>query len=449
MFAPDKTVERSLEDIPTEHLEAEIEQLAATITASTARWLGLLGEYDARGAWSSWWGVKSLSHWVAWRCGLDQRSAREHVRIARALRELPETAAALASGALSFSKARALTRVADAESEIALLEIARHATAAQLERMLSSYRRISREEAEAAHEGRYLHTHFDEDGRLRISGLLDAEEGALFRNALWSARDALVAAARGEQEPDAGTSARNGRAVLETEYESGSAEPPWARIRDVDALGLVCETALAGSAATLKGGERYQVVVHREADGRNRLADGPALAPETADRLACDAAAVEVVEEDGSPLSVGRRRRTVPAAIRRALEVRDQGCRFPGCNNRARTDAHHICHWSAGGETSVANLVLLCRRHHRALHEGGFTLTRDADGTLRFRSPRGFELEPSPIPPPPLPAPPPAAGNPRPLWTGSGEPARLGDCVQAVISAKENRYFMPGDPRGP
>ncbi len=439
MFATSDTTTRKLEEVPTEHLEAEIEQLASTLTASTARWLELLGEYDTRYGWGAWVGIKSLTHWVAWRCGLDERSAREHVRVARALRDLPRTTAAIKAGELSFSKARALTRVADPESEAALLEISRDATAAQLERMLSGYRRISREEAERVHDDRYLQTHFDEHGGLRISGRLDPEEGALFLNALRSARDALYAAARGEDSSD----------LPEPRYEKGSAEPPWAHIRDTDALGLLCETALSSPGSAMKGGERCQVIVHREADGRDHLRDGPGLAPETADRLACDAAVVEITEQDGKPLSVGRRRRTVPVSMRRALEVRDRGCRFPGCNNRLHTDAHHIQHWSHGGETSADNLVLLCRRHHRSLHEGGFSVRREPDGTLRFRTPNGFDLPPAPIPPPPLASVPAEPAKLGPLWTGIGEAANLGDCVQAVLSAKEGTYLSPSLPRGP
>ena len=152
-------------------------------------------------------------------------------------------------------------------------------------------------------------------------------------------------------------------------------------------------------------GERYQVVVHvdspaleEDGDGGAELDDGPAVATETARRLSCDSSVVRIDESDGSPLDVGRRTRAVPPAIQRALQRRDRGCRFPGCENRRFVDAHHIRHWARGGETKLENLVLLCRRHHRDVHEGGYSIEL-VDGELRFRNPWG-----GPVPwlPPPI-----------------------------------------------
>jgi hypothetical protein len=135
-------------------------------------------------------------------------------------------------------------------------------------------------------------------------------------------------------------------------------------------------------------------------EGGCELAEGPALAAETARRLACDASVVELRERDGQPLSVGRKTRSVPPALRRALARRDRGCRFPGCENRRFVDAHHIEHWARGGETCIDNLVLLCRTHHRLLHEGGYSLERLATGKLRFGYPWGEPIADSPRPPP-------------------------------------------------
>jgi Domain of unknown function (DUF222)/HNH endonuclease len=148
------------------------------------------------------------------------------------------------------------------------------------------------------------------------------------------------------------------------------------------------------------------VVVHvdetalADAEGGCELAEGPALAAETARRLACDASVVELKERGGEPLSVGRKTRSIPPALRRALRRRDRGCRFPGCENHRFVDAHHIEHWARGGETSMDNLVLLCRRHHRLVHEGGYLVERLAAGKLRFRYPWGEPLPDAPRPPP-------------------------------------------------
>lgn len=141
-----------------------------------------------------------------------------------------------------------------------------------------------------------------------------------------------------------------------------------------------------------------------ESDGRGRsvLDDGPVIAPETARRLGCDAEVVAQVERDGVPVTVGRRRRTVPPSLRRLLEARDEErCCFPGCERRRHLQAHHRHHWAQGGETSLANLVLLCWQHHRLVHEGGFTIEDGANGGLRFRNRHGLVTMNSPPRPPP------------------------------------------------
>jgi hypothetical protein len=135
-------------------------------------------------------------------------------------------------------------------------------------------------------------------------------------------------------------------------------------------------------------------------EGGCELDDGPSLAPETARRLACDSSVVRVRERDGEILSVGRKNRSIPPAIRRALKRRDRGCRFPGCENHLFVDAHHIRHWAQGGETGLDNLVLLCRRHHRLVHEAGYSVERLPGDALRFRDPWGVPVLNAPRPPP-------------------------------------------------
>ena len=164
--------------------------------------------------------------------------------------------------------------------------------------------------------------------------------------------------------------------------------------------------------------ERYQVMVHCDAatlaaegePGRSDL-DGIRVSAETSRRMACDAAVVAMAHaRDGSVLNVGRRTRTIPPHIRRALEERDRGCRFPGCGCRF-TEAHHVKHWADGGETSLRNTLLLCRRHHRAVHEGRVKVSVNSDGTVLFFTPKGRMLVDAPKPPvaraahlPPLPS---------------------------------------------
>src|SRR5262249_51035314 len=166
--------------------------------------------------------------------------------------------------------------------------------------------------------------------------------------------------------------------------------------------------ALAGRDNDRSGGERCQVVVHVDArtlaadeEGRCELAEGRPLAAETARRLACDASLVEVTEHDGRLLALGRKRRTGSPPLRRALTARDRGCRFPGCDRTRFVDAHHVRHWSRGGETNLENLILLCRRHHRLVHEHGYKLSLDEDGSARFLNQYGIGVPHAPPRPPP------------------------------------------------
>lgn len=164
------------------------------------------------------------------------------------------------------------------------------------------------------------------------------------------------------------------------------------------------QTLLSSGPVERSGAEGYEVVVHVDAatlahddeDGACELADGPALDPETARRLACDASVVRILERDGQPLSVGRKTRSVPPALRRALRSRDHSCRFPGCAQRRFLHAHHIDHWAHGGPTDLSNLIHLCAYHHRLVHEGGYTTERHTGDGLRFRRPDGLAVPATP-----------------------------------------------------
>jgi hypothetical protein len=374
--------------LPLERREHELVQLAAHINAGTCRWLELVAEFDRREGWSSS-GCRSCSEWVAWQCGLDSRSAREHVRVARSLGELPRIHAAFASGRLSYSKVRALTRVAEPDSEDELLNLAEHATAAQLERIVRGLRRVSNAEAAEIQANRHLSLWWESDGSLTIHGNLPPDDGALIEAALDAMHDRL-------------------------RQERGSAEPPEPRsVTNADALAAVAEAALAPehSPAECSSGApktvNHELVIHvdagtltDDASGRCRLEHGSAIAPETARRLACDSSIVPVIEAAGSTLSVGRKTRRIPPALARALRARDGTCRFPGYENERFGDAHHIVHWARGGETSLDNLVWLCRRHHRLVHEGGVTVERLGGGELLFKDGWGQSLRDAPPSPP-------------------------------------------------
>jgi Domain of unknown function (DUF222)/HNH endonuclease len=397
-------------EVPLERLEAEITELAAHLNAGTCRWLELIAEFDRREGWGSW-GCRSCAEWVAWQCALTARSAREHVRVARRLSELPRIHTEFAAGRLSYSKVRALTRVAESDTEEELLELAAHATAAQLERVVRGLRRVSAAEADERHAERYLVTWWEDDGSLSIRAQLPPEDAAVFLESLDASHDRLRKAADAE-----------GGGFPETPPARGFAgTTPHPRQTHADALVEMAATAIADqpSSRARSPGDSYQVLIHVDADsltrdarGQVRIADGPALAPETARRLACDASLVPLIERNGEPLSVGRKTRAVPPALRRAVLARDGGCRFPGCERRRFLDAHHIRHWAHGGETARDNLVMLCRHHHRLVHEGGVGLERDPDEVVRFRLRDGTVLRSSP---------PAASGTPQALLALSEE----------------------------
>ena len=512
-----------------ELLGNQIAELSARIDAATYELLCHLHEFDLRHGWEGW---RSCAHWLNWRTGLDLGAAREKLRVATALADLNHVSAAMARGQLSYSKVRALTRVASPATEAPLLAVALCATAAQVERLVRAWRQVDRDAqpdaAQVLLASRTLSMQVDEGGMVVLRGRLPPEVGAVLLRAVEAALEQAPASADG-------------------------GEPTIAQ-RRADALGLVAESALAGGLDPGNPADRFQVTVHVQADAlpardpaeagsrvaaetrevnltpsepgalaRNLVAahaameqrgglgaDGelvpgvaaesarsprgtsghesrsvdtagrlplceesapcpsdatdredrhegiarrPSLSeqatiaaphvsaetfeineaafervdPETdldagqavieqagglhlskeaARRVACDAGIVVLHHAAGGEvLDVGRRSRTVPSAMRRALLSRDRGqCQFPGCESR-HCDAHHVEHWADGGETRLQNLVLACRFHHRALHEGGFRVVPgDADGQFRFLRPDGT----------PLPAEPPVA-----CWEGA------------------------------
>jgi hypothetical protein len=372
---------------PVEQLGEAIADLAARIHAATYELLVLLREFDAQNGWTN--GFLSCAHWLHWRTGIDLGAAREKVRVAKALARLPLLSGALQRGEISYAKARALTRVATPDNETRLLVVAYEGTAAQVERLARAWRRCdSIEEArdrELAHLSRSVTTYVDEDGMVVLRARLTPELGAVVQRALEAASERLY------QE------SRHGAAPESICEEVTPAQ------RRADALALLAESALDNDLGRGTTADRYQVVMHVEgpAGGPDQhavleLADGGIhVSAETSRRLSCDASMVVMREGiDGSVLAVGRKTRTIPTAIRRALDARDGRCCFPGCTAR-HCDAHHVEHWAEGGATALDNLVLVCRRHHRLVHEGGWEVELTS-GEATFIRPDGRPLSPAP-----------------------------------------------------
>ena len=559
-----------------------IAELSARIQAATYELLVLIREFDEREGWD---GCRSCAEWLSWRAGLSLGAAREHVRVARALGELPKLSDAMRRGKVSYSKVRAVTRVATPENEQTLLDVALAGTAAHVERIARAWRRIDRnvEQAEERRRqaSRGLRTWVDEDGMVVVRGRLTPEVGAVLRRALEAACDrarrAPASDGGGEKEAADGSAGAEDEAAAAPAGAPAGVEEPTLAQRQADAMGTVAEAALAGGLDRGTAGDRYQVVLHVDAEAlaeprdvpagtsggaasgpeaaaggdrvpagtsgdagseskpragggrvpagtsggtasgpeprgggdrvpagtpaahaaargpgdgspmhtpsragrarhsRRRRTSGPCpgvwpttpasdtaasepsaararrsgparcarrpatsasaapaagrqtvldeaggvhVSAETARRLACDAATVSMRHGPGGEiLDVGRRTRTISPALRRALAARDRQCRFPGCGN-ARCDGHHLEHWADGGRTALDNLVLLCRRHHRAVHEEGFRVTLDADGGVQFVGPDGR----------PLPEAPPA-----PAWAGPALQPTNDDLAEAGI----------------
>jgi hypothetical protein len=357
--------EVSPSSIDIDALGDDIAVTAAHIDAATHRLLTLIREFDRAGGWHRQ-GALSCAHWLSWRVGLGLGPAREKVRVAHRLAELPVLDEAFRRGEVSYSKLRAMTRVASAANEAALLDLARNSTAAQLERICRFYRQAhspDRTDPRSEDDRRWVMARPTDDGMVAIQIRLHPEEAARLMRA------------------------------LEVGADSGSL---------ADGAVALADSALAGARdaeTTIR--PPVEIVVHIAAttlEGQTELGDG--LSPDTCRRLLCDAGIVPLAEDSaGKTIDVGRKTRTIPAALRRALEARDRTCRYPGCSHRRLLDAHHAQHWIDGGETKLSGVCLVCRRHHRLLHEHRYSVEM-RDGEPVFLDPDGCEIPAAPVRPP-------------------------------------------------
>ena len=432
--------------VPLERVEAQICELAGHLTAATCRFLVLLGDFDARRGWACW-DMSSCAAWLSWKCQMTSGTAREHVRVARALRDLPVLRAEFAAGRLSYAKVRALTRIATPETEAGLAELAGPMTGNQLERFARAHRRVSHADDTTARIQRRLTWRLEDDGSLAGSFRLPPLAGAVLLKALRAAAgDAEHRHGPEPSRPDdqqADVSAEtSGPGAPAAELPPDGSPVAATSSALADALLTIAEAFLADQVAGADDPEVYQVVVHVGTDAlpapegtpgvsaetptaprmpgdpadpaRCHVEDGPAISVSTAQMIGCTAALSWIVHDaDGSVLRLGRRRRP-NAALRRAARERDKcRCRFPGCESR-RVDLHHIVYWANGGRTDLENLVSLCKWHHMLVHERGYLIAAARGGTFAFYRPDGTAIPHSP----PLPAP----------------EGTIGDCHDAAIT---------------
>ncbi|APX33775.1 hypothetical protein BH708_14840 [Brachybacterium sp. P6-10-X1] len=421
-----------------ESLGRSIQQQAAAIAAATCEFLLMIEDFEARDGVSWFVGLKSTAHWLSWACSLSPGAAREHVRVARALREMPRTVQEFRAGRLSYSKVREITRVVGRVDEAMLVDFARSMTASQLASTISSFRAVdgSRLGQDAVRQARWQ---VREDGMVEIRAVLPAEMGAELVTAL------DLALARDGNDPSTIDPAADGGRAAASEgtdtasgawHEDGATDPTEtgpatvraAEItttasleqRTADALVSLARTFLDAEPEDRSGEDRHLVIVEVSAESLTR--DVPAGTPQqptqqttrhpegpepddpapaspdvpagtsqrcrvlgmgplearTAERLACTGKiAVSITDAGGEILHLGRSRRLATRGQRRALRLRDTVCSFPGCHQSRHLDAHHVVPWSEGGSTDIEGLALLCRRHHVMVHEGGLHLVLD------------------------------------------------------------------------
>lgn len=470
-----------------ESLGERIQQQAALIAAATCELLLMVAEFDERGALGWFVGLKSTAHWLSWACSMAPGTAREHVRVARALGEMPLTVAEFQEGRLSYSKVREMTRVAGRVEEAVLVEMARAMTAAQLSRTLASFRAIDGTRLGQDAERR-ASWHVREDGMVEVRAVLPAEIGAELMTALELAldRDGTAPPAAHAIVPES---------MSDEERAAQTTTTPTLEQRRSDALHRLARTYLDAEPDDRSGEDRHLVIVQVSADalirdvpagtpgarepgtgdpavgaspvGASASEDVPAgtsehcgvlgagpLEPATVDRLACTGkVSLMVTDAGGEVLHLGRAQRLASRAQRRALRLRDGTCVFPGCHQSKHLDAHHLIPWSEGGGTDIEGLALLCRRHHVMVHEGGMRLVADPSRTsaagrprLQVLDPAGrpvearwpamleqFRLRPGPASAPTLAPPPGSDPDPsRIAATTGGFGFRLADCVDAL-----------------
>ena len=379
----DRPEGRSLDE-----LERDLMCWSANIAASMCHWLLMVAEFDRREGYARW-EVRSTAHWLSWKCGLALATGRDHVRVARALESLPKTVAAFSTGELTYSTVRAITRVATPETEEYLVEMAGRMTGNQLEEAITAYetqlRAVSLSEVEAAIEGRAVQRRRSRDGRgWTWTITVTDDEDELMRRSL-----ELISDRDREERKAASEGARVDR------------------MSRVDAfLALVDEGGRSAATNDEAPLPRYLVVLHTDGEGivgdtgDVHLSGGVSLHPRTAQRLACEAL-VQLAVDDGSeasPLNLGRQARFFNRQQRRAIAFKHPTCGFPGCEVPERwCQYHHVDPWARGGTTDRANGVPLCRKHHRAVHEGGWKLVARPDGkSYAAISPDGRHADPRP-----------------------------------------------------
>lgn len=391
------------DQLSTDDLGSRIVGLAGRLAAATCGWLLLVAEFDRRDGCARW-GLATTAAWLMHTCALSRRTAFEHVRVARALAAHPSLVADMASGRLSYSQVRAITRAVgpdDAATVADLVQASQHCSIGQLETVVRGLRACERNDEVDSAEDDYLKTGWTPESRWRMHARLSPEDGALVESVI-----STVARADGLTRAEA--LVRIAEIALAAVNDSTNPPRPLrgdehaAIVVHIDAADIPAtpggskppDEAEAPDRSTAASSSRQQEPAVRAGAAAGRLMNGPGLRWPVIERLLCQGRLRAAVKDtDGNIQHLGRSHRTVPLRLFRALQHRDDGeCGYPGCTSRAQLQAHHVEHWLWGGRTELGNLLLLCQRHHGAHHEGDFAIQPARNGRFRFVRADGVDL---------------------------------------------------------
>lgn len=372
----DTLTELSLLALPLERLEAVIWEGSANLTAAEHDWLLAVAEFDRRRGWDRW-EAHSCAHWLSWQVGLDMRAAREKVRVAHALARFSLISQAMASGQLSYSKVRAITRIVTDATEAELVQLALAGTTNQIERMVSAARRADPgpEHREAKQWAQRAMWHqVQPDGSVTITLRLPPEQAASFLSTAEQFAPPSEVLPDGTRESRAARRADGAVAMAAAAHASGdlvSSEPRY----------LV---TLHADISALTGGDGT-----RDIEGLGDALELPiGVAASTAVRMLCDCDVQVLFEKDGQAVGVSQKSSVITGRLRRLVLARDRCCQFPGCGRRAGVDVHHLHGRRRKGTNELDNLTVLCRFHHHRMHEGNWTVERRGEH-LVFTAPDG------------------------------------------------------------
>jgi hypothetical protein len=357
-----------------ESLILAADALHAQVSGDQRELLRMISELDRREAWQDT-GARDLAHWLCMRYGISSWKAHRWIGAAHALEQLPRLSHAFASGTLGIDKVVELCRFASPETEGRLILWAKEVSCTAIRRRGDVAVRVSCEEIAETERSRSLtYWYTDEGRRLGLQAELPADRGEVVVRALE-------------------------RMAERVPVMPGEADGSHADARRADALVALCSARIAAD----PDADRATIVVHAPLSALTddtagcELGSGSCVPTRTLERLLCNARIQTQVEDGaGNVVGLGRMTREPAAWMIRQVRYRDRGCRFPGCGTRAFTEAHHVRWWRDGGRTDLDNLLLICSFHHRLVHELGWTVRREPDGSVRWSHPDGTRYRAGP-----------------------------------------------------